>query len=652
MRLPLIKKVSLSNFSLYRNKTENSVQFGDGVFCLVGANGLGKSTFLSVVNYALTGIVASPDQKVLSISEYYRNSLTYAPEYFTGRVLQRDRDSAEVTLEFSVGENSYTVTRGFFSPQALRSLTVTGPDGRFEKHANLEDTETAAELHEQYTALILQHTGLARFEQLVFLQLFLLTFDERRHLLFWDTEVARFALYLVFGLDPAQADRAGEWQRKADRLESQARNAQYAATTARERRAELNARTDTPFEVNVGLEEQHQLLQQRKDNLEERVDAKGVQEKDARLRVSSAVANHHVLSVEYSRVFSDRLSPHALPIQHPLISRLLQEGDCGICGSSAVDVVSVQAHVDARQCPLCETALATMPDEDQTFIDLEALDERLREASELVQISQEELDRATSELAEIRREYLAAGEELSHFEEVNSDYISHRDEVKVVSGILALTQELEAQQNDAVRRRDDFRRRRDEYKALLEPLQRELAAKYAIAEREFVPKFQSLSRAFLGLDLSLVLEQRARGPQLVVSIDGQERRDSNQLSESQRYFIDIALRMALAEFMVRDEGTACLFVDTPEGSLDIAYERRAGEMFGEFVTRGNRLVMTANLNSSRLIRELASTCRRRLMHVERMTNWAILSEVQADAEDLFDESYKAIQDRLDGDGLW
>ncbi|WP_432752716.1 AAA family ATPase [Streptomyces sp. JL2001] len=652
MRLPLIKKVNLSHFSLYRNKTENTVQFGDGVFCLVGANGLGKSTFLSVINYALTGIVAAPDQKILSIAEYYRNSLPYSGEYFTGRVHQRDRDSAEVTLEFSVGEHQYKVTRGFFAPQALRRLTVSGPDVSVEKHANPEDADAGAELHDLYRSLILQHTGLARFEQLVFLQLFLLTFDERRHLLFWDTEVARFALYLVFGLDPAQADQAGEWQRKADKLESQARNAQYAATTARERRAELLARADSPFEVNENLEERLQFLQQRKDDLETRVDEKGAQEKDAKLAVSTAVANHHSLSVEYSRLFGERLSPHARPTQHPLIARLLHENECGVCGAKEVDVSSVRTQLECGDCPLCRTAVSEAANEDQTFVDLEALDERLRKAGELVQERQDTLDRITRELAALRVEYLSASEELAQFEEANSSYISRKDEIKAQSGIIALAQELEAQQNDAARRRDDFRHRRDEYKALLEPLQRELAEKYAIAERDFVPKFQSLAHAFLGLDLSLVLEQRARGPQLVVSIDGHERRESNQLSESQRYFIDIALRMALAEFMVGEEGTACLFVDTPEGSLDIAYERRAGEMFGEFVDRGNRLVMTANLNSSRLVLELARTCRRRLMHVERMTNWAVLSEVQADAEDLFDESYRAIQDSLDGDGLW
>ena len=58
-----------------------------------------------------------------------------------------------------------------------------------------------------------------------------------------------------------------------------------------------------------------------------------------------------------------------------------------------------------------------------------------------------------------------------------------------------------------------------------------------------------------------------------------KRREIHQLSESQRFFVDIALRMAFAHFMSDPEGKASLFIDTPEGSLvHIAYENRAGNL--------------------------------------------------------------------------
>ena len=73
----------------------------------------------------------------------------------------------------------------------------------------------------------------------------------------------------------------------------------------------------------------------------------------------------------------------------------------------------------------------------------------------------------------------------------------------------------------------------------------------------------------------------------MLSLEDQARARSNDVSESQRFFLDIALRMALAEFMSPDGAT--LLIDTPEGSLDITYEARAGQMFSDFAARGNAI---------------------------------------------------------------
>jgi hypothetical protein len=136
--------------------------------------------------------------------------------------------------------------------------------------------------------------------------------------------------------------------------------------------------------------------------------------------------------------------------------------------------------------------------------------------------------------------------------------------------------------------------------------------------------------------------------ELVLTIEGTERRALDQLSESQRYFVDIALRMALAEWAA-SESSPTLYIDTPEGSLDIAYEARAGQMFGEFVTTGARVVMTANINTSRLLLRLAEICGESQMELVRMTSWTTLSDVQVESEELFDEAYSAIESALTSD---
>ncbi|MPY33147.1 AAA family ATPase [Streptomyces adustus] len=643
--LPQVKRLTISHFSLYRNRSQNVVAFDKDVFCLSGANGLGKSTFLAILNYSLTGAVAHPDPKVQSLAEYKKRAVNNTPDYFSGRISAADRDIADVTIEFSIGSHDYKLTRGFFQLGELKYLRIQGPEVQVERSVDVDEGAEGEELLEIFEANAVQHCGLAKFDQLVYIQHFLVTFDERRHLLFWDPEVTRFSLFLAFGLDTARADAAGEWQRKADRLESQARNAQYQATSARSQIRDLLQRSGSPIEYNEDLEEKQRRLTEVRDRCAEVVDRRVAQEKDARLAVGIAAADHHALTIQYNRVFNDRLNPESGMSDHPLLLRLLHEQECGVCGTSGVtDIKVVTDLLASQQCPLCRSHVAEQ-EGDEDFDTLRELDQQLQESSTHLKSAQEDLERATGRLTEAQEELRESTRVLSEFEEDNSEWIRNKT---ANSGLSDVIKQLEAEQRSAEERRDKFREKRDEYQALVAPIAQELAEAYAEAETEFLPRFQSLARAFLGMDLHCRLEQRARGPLLIVTVNGQTRREQDALSESQRYFIDIALRMALTEHMLGGRSPACLLIDTPEGSLDIAYESRAGEMFGAFVRRDNRLIMTANLNSNRLVLELARVCGRETMHVERMTNWSILSEVQAQAEELFDQSYAAIQASLDG----
>src|SRR5262249_15723192 len=122
VRLPQVHRLTIRHMSLYRDKPLVDIEFGNGVFCLAGPNGLGKSTFLATLNYAMTGIVADPEQKFASLREYYRDSIAFSKDYFTGRVDELDREIAEVTVHFSIADRRYLVSRGMFAPKSLKRL--------------------------------------------------------------------------------------------------------------------------------------------------------------------------------------------------------------------------------------------------------------------------------------------------------------------------------------------------------------------------------------------------------------------------------------------------------------------------------------------------------------------------------------------------
>ena len=79
----------------------------------------------------------------------------------------------------------------------------------------------------------------------------------------------------------------------------------------------------------------------------------------------------------------------------------------------------------------------------------------------------------------------------------------------------------------------------------------------------------------------------------------------DDVSESQREFIEISFRMALAKVAARGN-VSSLVMDAPESSLDAVFVDRAARILGTFgrPETGNRLIVTSNLVSGRLIPSL------------------------------------------------
>ena len=94
LHMPRLRRFRIDRMSIYSKKPTVDVSFASGVFCLAGANGLGKSTFLAALNYAITGIVPDPERKFESVPEYYAFSKDFADNYFDGRVKDADRAGA------------------------------------------------------------------------------------------------------------------------------------------------------------------------------------------------------------------------------------------------------------------------------------------------------------------------------------------------------------------------------------------------------------------------------------------------------------------------------------------------------------------------------------------------------------------------------
>lgn len=652
LRLPQIESVSLRRFSLYTANPNVGFNCNNGVLCLVGANGIGKSTLLSAINFCLTGIVSDPNRPFESMDEYYRFSRDFSSRYFRGRIDGTDEKDAEICIVFHLGTCSYEVRRGMFEPDELRALTITT---RADKAVVLEtEGMSRGERHTRYAERFVQDSGLSSFEEFVFLQHFVFTFDEQRKMLFWNQRVLERALYRAFGLESDMAQRADTMRREIEQEDSRVRNYQWEATRKTKRINDIRAKT----QAASGAKQQFDSLSENYKDLSKQFeeDSKVLREiedsiKDANLRLAEVSVRETSLRDEYATFFDRRFNLRPPLNKHPLITQSLGEHACGLCGNTTNEAIAgIVEHAKAADCPLCGSNLmpATSVSADTTR--LQAIDRELADMKKSIRDVLATLDSLRKAEGKARNRFDSTKDKLDQFDRENSSTLAALRQSLSTSGTSAASldvfrEELAALEKDKQTAYDN----REALKRKLFELQKALELEYAQAEKVFVPRFAELAGRFLGMPLTVQLDARQSvGLNLVVTVRGNARRQQQQLSESQRFFLDIALRMALTEHMSDPMARGGMFIDTPEGSLDIAYEKRAGDMLAMFVEAGHQILMTANLNSSQLLLELADRCRRQRMQLCRMTDWAELSDVQKEETALFESAYQKIENALDG----
>jgi DNA repair exonuclease SbcCD ATPase subunit len=497
--------------------------------------------------------------------------------------------------------------------------------------------------------------GLESFNQFVFLHHFVLMFDESRHLLFWDQRACEQALFLIFGGNK-EASAADALRRDVEKNDSLARNAQYQITNTEKRIEEIRLAlgvSAAELATDVALVERIAVLVRAEESIIAKLDKLDESLRDNSLALADRAASVVALRDEYAKRFQQIVAAHADPADHPAVKASLDEGQCSICGTASPSIlVHINRMLKEHRCPLCETPLGAI-EQTATYADLRAIDERIGEAQEQLRIANAERSRLGAERETLLARISETRSQLRRFEKNNREAVASARNRGLTDGADQGRVSLEALALDVDQQKAKKAKLildRDRKKADLRLLQGQLARRYTLAEAQFVPAFRALAEQFLGIPVTVRLKGSATKLSLVIEVAKSPRREEYQLSESQRFFVDIALRMALAQFASSDDMAAPFLVDTPEGALDIAYESQAGKMFAAFVKSGHQVVMTANVNSSELVLDLArslSRTRPKLFRLERMTDWAAMSQVQRTGMPLFKKAYRDIEKALE-----
>ena len=638
--LPNIKRLELHQFSLYA-KSPVVMDFEKEASCIMGANGIGKSTMLNCVNYAITGRINPPDKKLKSIEEL-DNGNDYHTKYFDGRIVESDKDFARVKIVFSLGKSAIELQRSFF-PGKILSYILDGEEKQVESYK--ED--------------IVRLANLKNYAQFVFLQLKVLTFDESRDCLFWNPSILTPTIFLCLGQDVDNANRADELARKIQKINSRIRNVQWDITKQTTRLTTLveernKANEGSPQytqEDEANAKNEYEAICVAYEQAESELSSLRKEQEQLYARITELTIEKIQLEKEYEEIYASLYGNQSYLRKNPIIIDLTTDG-CPICHKVHTSIPAcVEKSLEEGICPLCGDTISSHTEtQDDVIHKLSQKDSEIAERTKTIEervlrqeFVEEKIQILTAKLGELAQRKL-------EIEEKEYRFTASKD------GDDAWAERISAL-NDGIKAVEEEKKRhiseRDEIKVEYDRLCLELERIYNKVQVDFLPIFKKFAQKFTGLDLDMTLNSVSDdGRKLfkfALQIDDTNRDDEFELSESQRFFIDIALRMAIIDYVCRVDGyPTSMLIDTPEGSLDIAYETNAGSMFSEYINSNQKLIITANLNSSGLIKKLAENCRKTKFALLNMLTWAKLSSVQSSLYGLFDASIQAIEKLLEG----
>lgn len=613
VRFPVVRSVEINGYALFPGAagTGLSHTFKSGVSIIAGINGLGKTTLLNALVRVLIGpsdVIRETPEDVGSTRHELMGWRT--PGLFRDRVPD-DAASATITTRISFGTDVIYVER---SLRDLSVLQLLRDDDR------LEPSEAA------FQQLVVELSGVDTFYDFHFLARNLVFYLEDRRPLLWSDD-GQFEIARILFIPGAQATEFSTVYDEIKSLDSRYRslNTETNRTVKRlneQRRAEGEKASNVA--KIAALRDAYQGGQAALERVETELDLAIDEERKvadeirrAQLEHESAYRDYEGLQLSYfARAFGDRSEK----LQY-MLSHIIAGGGCLLCGSEAeAKEAQLREQVARGECPLCDSP----PQAQEGVVAApEVAAERVNRAAEDLgklergMISQSEAHKAlTSRVGELLRER----GELSRLLD------RQRSDLAVLGGRLPSAgselSELEASvkvnQEQVAALLKDRSERIVHYRSMMAGVSSRIEAAHLEVKRHF----QDYVKSFLAETCELNFRTRRRPigesgqtvefPGFDVMMTSGVFRDQprprltrNDISESQKEFIDLAFRMALIRTAAPAEAGAMLVLETPEASLDSLFIYRAGDLLRSFAEGGgevgNVLIASSNLNSANMI---------------------------------------------------
>lgn len=615
VNFPILNRLDITDYGLFPGSdvagTGLHAQFNAGLTLVIGANGLGKSTFVSVIYRLLTGpfdIPALAGQINLGNASLDATELPrYDRSVFAQRVADGARN-AKARLSFQLGSHALVVER------RLNNLSLSA----FEVDGSTRELKEEAFQNE-----VAQLVGVWSFGDWILLLRHLVFYFEDRRALVWDASAQRQILRFLF-LPAATARKWTENARTILELDSRMRN--LSAATTREQRSlavsEFKTQSGQDIRQQLSeLEKEQTADEQQRDRLNDDVVGLEAQRQQARLRVLQVEQEHESRFREMERARLTSISarfPNLSETARYILAQLFTDKTCLVCGTVVPAAVEEYAsRVERKMCVVCGTDLSGIG---RDAIPAEIADKQIETVSASLKGLQQDLDQARRLLEEVRIQYQS---HLNRIEQLEANIAERSNQIeslikRLPPGEMELHRqrtELAAMRSRVGILREELGEMRQVFSSFMEGVRREMAVQSEDVKRSFDQYAEGFTLELCHLVWSSRKAQLGQTgdfiefPAFDVEMTGTDfqtavrRTGPEQVSESQREFIDLAFRMALMS-ACGSSGIGTLVVDAPESSLDAVFVGRATNVLSRFAIGGggnNRLVVTSNLVEGQLL---------------------------------------------------
>ena len=640
--LPTLKRVKISNYSLYNSDID--YEFIDGLNLIIGGNGVGKTTFISIVKYALIGLYKKDlDVKVYKgekriIRGKYANCNTYFRNRTSGK--ETDKDGC-VELWFLINDTYFYVKRSLYNAQILEATykksgiihSIEGESVRQDLYKGYETADNTEEyvnnLQYNYERLVAQEANLADFDDFIFFVNQILLFGESRETVLWSKEVQERLLSSFLN------DASLEKKRKEYSLE-----AKYQDSVARHKQEEIKAivrvikqikgtdyEKDDTNRNKISLAEEIERLKNKEENIHDAREE--LQKKISVVYRDVSELSHKIndkekekerLENQFNREYWPGINPKYSVYKRQYIGNRI----CPICNA---DLKGAKLMDEIGKCFFCHTSIEGNSNESVEIEKINdelnlLMDERNKFEKNILNYEQE-LKKLDSEYRKIKVQLFNKQNEMRLFEREQSS-----DNTQNESSYMAMLNRIDELTID----KEHASKMSEKYQNECQIIMRNIEENMLDITRNISDIFGEFAGAFMKLPCFLTLEKikDSKMKLFLPVIDNKTRYDAEELSESQRFFVDYSFRMSILSFFY--DCASFYICETPDSSLDISYEENAVDIFMKYLEKPNSLILTSNLNNSTFIKCVLERASRK--KVLNLLKYGKISAVQQGHETL------------------